>query len=460
MQTSRPEINKDFKDDIEFTVEWDILAKAKPIDQNPPECPNCGFVSDETTCKYCGAQTTPGTFTDGVAVYKTKKGSTEGKIISTRVYCIDISGSMQGERIKYVQQEILKELGQFVRTNPEDKVCLITFESDCHIIGDGTKDITVGCECSFEKIIEIASKNQELLPIQQSIGKLREKIGNIECVGRTASVSALALATTYASFTGGEVFFYTDGMRNKGLPSVGNIEKIIKQAKAIPEREVFIHIYFFSNCQAFITEYSDCSTQTKGDIKPIHLGKEKKGSEATMKRVCVAYDLVVTSTMSDAIKALTGKQEIPKVANNENLILRFQVPANSPARGYDGRDIHAQCKVEYKDAYGNILKAYINGKSKVVNTCSTEDVQLVVSNKLNQIACLIEDGKSAEARQVLSDLMKMEFRISNDSGNFFRNAFSELMSYLDHVDQDSARKDDVVALLNYMKSARKDGIKI
>ena len=278
MQASRTEVNKDFKNDkIEFTVQWDVLSKVQPIDSNPPECPQCGHVSPENPCVFCGSQTQAGTFTNDIAIYKVQKGSEEKKQTSTRVYCIDISGSMQGDRINYVKAALESELTQFVRTNPEDKVCLITFESDCHIIGDGSKDIQVGCECSFEKIVDFAQKNKELLPINQSIGKLRDRIKNIECVGRTASISALALATTYASFTGGEVFFYTDGMRNKGLPPASNTDKIIEKATK-GTYPVFIHIYFFSNCQAFIAEYSVCAEKTNGAIKPIHLGKDKKGS--------------------------------------------------------------------------------------------------------------------------------------------------------------------------------------
>ena len=468
MQSTTPSLNNEFKhvDEIDFTVTWDVLDSPQVTEQNPPECPNCGFVSPTSPCVFCGHETATANFTNGVAVFKTKKETDAKKENQTRVYCIDISGSMQGPRIDYVKAELKKELSAFVRSNPDDKVCLITFESDCHILGDGSKnEVLVGCECSFEKIEEIATKHKDLLPISQSIDYLRKKIDAIECVGRTASISALALATSFASFTGGEVLFYTDGMRNKGLPSAGNTERIIDKAiKTEKGKEVHISIFFFANCQAFIAEYSECAQKSNGKINPIHIGKDKKSGDAQIKRKCVAYDLKLKTKASDLIENKNGKDyeiALKQVSNNENLILKFKIPKETTAKTKVGQNIYAQAKVEYKDDRGAVYKAYILGTIKIVNTVDEEDVQLIVSNKLNMIAELIDKAKWEEAKKILDDLNNMDFRISNDANNFFKNAFNELMSFLEKAQQDSeTKKDDIIALLNYMKSARKDGIKI
>lgn len=464
MQPSRTEINKEFQNpNIDFTIEWDILKKNKPVEKELKECPQCGFLSNKNPCIFCGSQCEAVDYeNNNVFIVEKKRGADNLKEVqNTIVYCIDISGSMQGQRIDFVKTRINEELDKIIKDHPEEKVCLITFESDCHIIGDGSgQEIEVGCEFSYERIEEIA-KTIELKPLKESIDNLRDKIKKIECIGRTASISALALATNIAAKTGGEVHFYTDGMRNKGLPAAQNTERIINCAKA--NKDVFIHIFFFANCQAFIAEYSVCSEKTGGAINPIYLTKNKREAAAAIKREIVAHNVKIHTIMQDDIIDVRGKghiEEKEKVANNENFMVTFNVTQNSPARRRVNDEIYAQTKVEYVNSKGSLLCAYVIGKVKIVNTVDKEDTAQVISNQLNRIVEYIEQEKYEDAKVVLKDLSETDFRIGADSGNFYKNAFTELMSYLEHVGRGDAKKDDIVSLLNYMKNARKDGIKV
>ncbi len=65
------------------------------------------------------------------------------------VYCIDISGSMSGERIRAVKETIVSQIEDMLKNHPKRKVGLVTFNDDVDIIGDGTvkKDLVSRKQC-------------------------------------------------------------------------------------------------------------------------------------------------------------------------------------------------------------------------------------------------------------------------------------------------------------------------
>ena len=69
-------------------------------------------------------------------------------------------------------------------------------------------------------------------------------------------------------------------------------------------------------------------------------------------------------------------------------------------------------------------------------------------------------NKFKDAKGMLEILIKMNLKIFEDHNNFFANAFKELMKYLNSAESGVAKSDDVVAVLNYMKTVRKDGIRV
>ena len=440
METTRTEINNEFKDkEIKFSVKWDCLTNTTIMSQKPPECSHCGFVSPSNPCVFCGAQCQPGVFTNNVAIYEISKG-TEGEPIATRVYCVDVSGSMEGDRIQYVSSKIIKELEEYKIYHPNNKVCLITFDSDCYIIGDGSHNqIEVDHDSSYDELIAVASKHKDLLPISDSFEMLKEKVLGIECLGATASVSALALATEYAAYTGGEVFFFTDGNRTIGLPSSGNVDQIVERAKE--GNGVLINLSYFKNSIANIDEYAACALNTGGSIDSFDW-TEGRQRGAAIKRSYVAYDVKVTSIMSDGITKESEDITIDKVTNADNHPLKFIVPLNSTARTQpqNGENLYAQCKVEYRTINGSIMKAYINGIVKVVATVDKEDTREVIAQTLNEIYELVRNDKFEEAEKKLESLLKKNFRIGADLHDTLKQSFTELLKYLRQARRNPKKK--------------------
>ncbi len=62
------------------------------------------------------------------------------------VYCIDISGSMNGYRLEAVKKTIRAQIKEMKEVYPDRKVGLVTFSDDVKIIGDGTKEIVAVSE--------------------------------------------------------------------------------------------------------------------------------------------------------------------------------------------------------------------------------------------------------------------------------------------------------------------------
>lgn len=53
------------------------------------------------------------------------------------VYCIDVSGSMQGIRLECVRKTILAQIEEMKEKYPERKVGIVTFSDSIKVIGDG-----------------------------------------------------------------------------------------------------------------------------------------------------------------------------------------------------------------------------------------------------------------------------------------------------------------------------------
>jgi uncharacterized protein YegL len=64
-------------------------------------------------------------------------GESAAKNISI-VYCIDVSGSTEGERINSVKKTILNQIKDMHQNHPLRRVGIFTFTDIVEIIGDGT----------------------------------------------------------------------------------------------------------------------------------------------------------------------------------------------------------------------------------------------------------------------------------------------------------------------------------
>jgi len=136
----------------------------------------------------------------------------EPKII---VFCIDISGSMSGNRLNMVKEACIKTLNKIEKESPEFKVALLTFESTGRYYGDCTKQTveTKPVENDFiSNSSTVKSLADNLLPIKNTHNMLVNSIKNLNASGGTCICSALAHSVFLASgLPNSEVILCTDG---------------------------------------------------------------------------------------------------------------------------------------------------------------------------------------------------------------------------------------------------------
>ena len=136
------------------------------------------------------------------------------------MYCIDTSGSMNGERLNSVKNTVLTQLKVLEDTKPKCKVCLVEFENSVIIHGDCTSEpITVSGNViyQYDSLVDVAKEHMELHDIKDTIKQLTERVASLHTKGCTALGPGLLISTVIAKKTGGKVILCTDGMANEGL---------------------------------------------------------------------------------------------------------------------------------------------------------------------------------------------------------------------------------------------------
>ena len=159
---------------------------------------------------------------------KDEKDSGLAKDISI-VYCIDVSGSMQGMRLECVKQTILGQIEEMHKKYPDRKVGIVTFSDLVKVIGDGSQNvITLDSQYFYDYNMMLkngiaAATTQFNKPIKETYQDLKTKVQNLRTEGSTAlgpgMITSIALAGEGS--LGSQVIVCTDGASNLGIGSVG-----------------------------------------------------------------------------------------------------------------------------------------------------------------------------------------------------------------------------------------------
>ena len=139
-------------------------------------------------------------------------------------------------RLQCVQAAIVAQLEALQQTAPKSKVCLITFNNEVNVIGDGSQPISViaGDMLSDDAALEEAAKRFDVfVAVKESAERLMEKVYSLEENGATALGPALLLSIAIASrHRGSKVVVCTDGIANVGL---GNLDVESAQLPAVAQ---------------------------------------------------------------------------------------------------------------------------------------------------------------------------------------------------------------------------------
>ncbi|BFU24031.1 hypothetical protein EHI8A_011450 [Entamoeba histolytica HM-1:IMSS-B] len=456
MEASEKELAKTtIKKGFKFSFSFDPENLKQPTSEGKINYCSCGAVLTSSPCPFCGKTSSSVTpLKNGFGLFKLTSGK-QTTDIKTHVYCIDISGSMEGNRIYSIQSTIKKKIQELVLSRPQDKVAIVLFESDCFIIGDGMSDIVqIDSDLSIDAIEKKVKSYPTIHPISESLSSLMKKIDSINTNGRTASISGLWISILLAIRTGGDVLFCTDGMQNKGL-GTDNVNKIIQVLQS-QHGSTVVNLFFFEDCDSFIGSFSSIATTTKGRVSSVRLDNIKKGVDAAMKRENLGYDVEFTYKHPKGIELDKGVNSMHIVSSSEAIPIRYTV--TNPDVIIKMPSLKVQVIMKYKAPNGSEMKAVIEGSIDLVETIGSQNVKVVISTTLNVISQLVEKNKFTEALDELNKLKTFKFNISADEDEMFKQTLPCLESFIEQGKSGEIPKDEVVAVLNNMKSIKPSDI--
>jgi len=131
-------------------------------------------------------------------------------------------------RLQSIQAAIEEQIRKIVRTEPNKRIGLITFDSDVKILGDcsGPAVTIAGDDLyCFDKLLELGEKNPLVRPAHEACEDLVKALWSLEEEGGTALGPAMILGISIAGLCpSSQVVVCTDGLANVGIGSLEGVE--------------------------------------------------------------------------------------------------------------------------------------------------------------------------------------------------------------------------------------------
>ncbi|XP_073715960.1 circularly permutated Ras protein 1 [Misgurnus anguillicaudatus] len=238
------------------------------------------------------------------------------------VLCVDISGSMSVtseispgnsmrsptyvSRLQGVQEALQLVLSSLLKTSPQRRVALVTFNNEVTVYGDGT-GVPVSLRDWALLDYDFLKKEGENYNtphcIAETIQPLTQKIKELREHGATALGPAALISVAMASkFTGSKVIICTDGRANIGL---GQLEQEASHCLAPPpyfynqlagyaaEKGVIVSVMTFEGEDCRLAEVGKLADHTGGRINIVNIG-----TVATEIQSAIADNVLATSVMA------------------------------------------------------------------------------------------------------------------------------------------------------------------
>ena len=298
--------------------------------------------------------------------------------ISSLIFCIDISGSMntkwrvdwdvkqiqsttqdmikpksnkkkkaqvpsQNEkinllsRLECVKAAINSQIENMKVASASKKVGLVTFESYVNIIGDGTQKPTIIKENdmlnNFESLLETAqdcSRTHMSTKIGDTFEDLQNKVWMLKPVGSTALGPAVlwAIAMAGEGSKGSTVVIWTDGVANIGLGQLGSkispeaeefYERVAEFAK---ERGVTVNIISIKGQDCDLETLVTLSEKTNGVVNVIEPNNLQDNFEMMLKKEIIASNVSVRVHLH---KGLEFRNENELLMNKEKTLMNRSI---------------------------------------------------------------------------------------------------------------------------------------
>ncbi len=174
---------------------------------------------------------------------------------------------MGGARINTVKDVLTKKVTEMAKTHPNRKMGIVLFESQVHILGDGSKEAHMFHSADFNVVEKTGISSSALIEmsLEFSEQKLLKKIAELRSMGSTqlgpGLLVSIALASTGSA--GSSVIMCTDG--------AGDDESMYGRiAEYAAQKGVLVNMMFIEGAESNIQALSRIAEATDGDVMRVN----------------------------------------------------------------------------------------------------------------------------------------------------------------------------------------------
>ena len=277
------------------------------------------------------------------------------------VFCIDISGSMAGNRIDHVKIAVHKILDTLYSREFKYKVAFITFNGNGFYYGHGdvcqaTIDMMDWRNMNQSKINEIKNSANDLLRIDRSYPVLKNRLNGLIGDGSTYLWSALSHSVILASaYPNSEVILCTDGITEE--QDEINYRSVIDYCNK--NAHVKINVITFTETDCNLTLLGNLSTGTNGKLDQTTNGLDL-GDRI---RKIIDTNLSIESSGAVNLKIISEK-EVIEFENHDFIFEMNSIDVNANEILIE---LEKKCNDQHKDFTTFQIQITKDNKTRVIN---------------------------------------------------------------------------------------------
>ena len=369
---------------------------------------------------------------------------------SITVFAIDCSGSMDEEnRLLSMKSLLLHYVENNGYEHPNERLCIILFDTDVTIYGDGTfEPIRIPSYSTIDEIVKLVEKVPEIKKMNECKDQLNKVIKNIQPSGLTCGVSALFASTLIAARYGGKVFFCTDGSSNRGIALDGtNLNMIMEKAQ---EGGVSINCYSFGDCATFIEPYEVFETKKLGSIHKlkgtIDVEKSNEAFIPSLKSETFGKNGTMKVHVPAFVELVDGNKQYP-VLNDliEDTVELKIIDADQMKRN---SEVTVLITIGYTDSCGRFVMFVLEKIIKISNILNDEGMSVFkyeLAAKMKET--FLEKKNYNEALAVINEYKLMKLELSHDNHETFETIigyFADTAEEMKDVDEDELEEKEKI----------------
>eukprot|EP01117_Protostelium_nocturnum_P000157 TRINITY_DN1022_c0_g1_i1.p1 TRINITY_DN1022_c0_g1~~TRINITY_DN1022_c0_g1_i1.p1 ORF type:complete len:846 (-),score=320.97 TRINITY_DN1022_c0_g1_i1:76-2496(-) len=323
-------------------------------------------------------------------------------------------------RMQCTQGAMQVQLEEVLKSHPNRKVFLITFNSDVHLIGDGfleEKTVSGDRLGKYEELLGYGKSfdAKSLRRVKDSKENLTQKIFALSEDGQTALGPALAIATGLASnVPRSEIIVCTDGLSNVGIGATDLDAKVAKGKEDIyktigeeaKKNGTVISVIGIEDSDCAMSSIGRCAAITSGAVNVVKAVELQRKMRLLIDNPTLGTEVVVSVFLHPSlqIRHQEGSNKMRKEIGSANAETDVSVEFEKK-KETSHKNLPFQVQIEYRKSNGAKYLRVLNDQRGVSDNRKNTDKDLncsvIALNSVQQAATLALEGHPDQAQKLL-----------------------------------------------------------